>query len=668
MENRFFKPYKSMYVDMKLPEIAQIRKDRYDEARNQYDQLQRAVGAIRLMNDGEESVKNKLLADIDTMISGNIGFENMGRTIADATTRFMTDTKLMDAMDSKATADKEKEVADKLRMEKGDNAWLDFAKQYEKDADGNIVYDPVTKAPVQTDLRDKWNTESMGIYSPRGEAKLDWDMKMLTWLQGINEDPVLLQRGRKLGIDIPYILASGTEVSQDKLDLVADLLAESFANETPEGQQMMRNYMQLQIDPTTNGKNTYSQERAKEEIKKHLLSLGAKQVGGKYQYMFDQYGIEMAKAAAAAPSSIKPLSTLNIADAHPSFIDFDPADIDGVNLQDLLLSNEYGGTINFKTGEKTAVQKFISNEDFKKEVDAIGGFGSFASAEYLKTRKPQMYRYLLTSNEFAPDRKDLEEQGITDKQSQLKAMVRAMRSAVEREEAHVQEGSRPTINSMVARGIQDAASKIKLVREGTSQDVKFAELQSELAGTFGHEEFTEQLLESLGPDGLASVTLETSGPDAGYFVYNGYIKAAESGFAGTGGTLEDGRVKFKLKTVEEQDKGFSIIRSIYEMLDNKKPEADIRFTSEMRDYLSAASGVDLSGAEIKVRRKLALTPLGPTYVPELMVDGRALVNGLGWVKALSDKAVAEFNAANGGNAIGTLFPAAREKNDNRFAK
>ena len=667
MENRasFFRPYKSMYVDMKLPQIAEIRRERYDKARSEYDQLQRAVGSIRLLNDEEESVKNKLLADVDSMMAGGVDFENMGRVISDATTRFMTDTKLMDAMDSKATADKEKEVADKLRMEKGNDAWLDFGKQYERDADGNVLYDPLTNAPVQNDIRKSWNTEKLGIYSPKGEAKLDWDMKMLTWLQGINEDPILLQRGRAMGIDIPYILASGTEVSQDKLDLVADLLAESFANETPEGQQMMRNYMQLQLDPSTGGKNTYSQNAAKEEIKRHLLSLGAKQVGGKLQYMFDQYGIKMAEAAAAQQAPIRPLSIMNISE-HPSFAGFDVSEIDRVNMEELVSSSEYGGDVNIETGEKTIKKPFLSNETFKEEVDKLGGFGSNSAVEYLNTRRPQMYRYMLTSDEFAQDRKDLEAVGIKDKKEQLKAMTRAMRSLAERRESPVQPGSRETINSLVSRAIQNPASTLKMVTGGMSDKVALKELQKAAAGNFGKDALMEQLLESLGPDGTASVGLEVQGPDAGYFVYNGYLAEAQSGIAGGGGNLKDGVLKFKIKAVEEQDYGFSIVRSIYNMLDSKSTKADFKVTENTRKFLSDATGMDLSGSEIEIRRKLSVNGDQATYVPELVVGGKPIARGMDWVESLSSRAVQIFDASHGGNVLGTIFAAQKDKNDNRF--
>lgn len=667
MENRasFFRPYKSMYVDMKLPQIAEIRRERYDKARSEYDQLQRAVGSIRLLNDEEESVKNKLLADVDSMMAGGVDFENMGRVISDATTRFMTDTKLMDAMDSKATADKEKEVADKLRMEKGNDAWLDFGKQYERDADGNVLYDPLTNAPVQNDIRKSWNTEKLGIYSPKGEAKLDWDMKMLTWLQGINEDPILLQRGRAMGIDIPYILASGTEVSQDKLDLVADLLAESFANETPEGQQMMRNYMQLQLDPSTGGKNTYSQNAAKEEIKRHLLSLGAKQVGGKLQYMFDQYGIKMAEAAAAQQAPIRPLSIMNISE-HPSFAGFDVSEIDRVNMEELVSSSEYGGDVNIETGEKTIKKSFLSNETFKEEVDKLGGFGSNSAVEYLNTRRPQMYRYMLTSDEFAQDRKDLEAVGIKDKKEQLKAMTRAMRSLAERRESPVQPGSRETINSLVSRAIQNPASTLKMVTGGMSDKVALKELQKAAAGNFGKDALMEQLLESLGPDGTASVGLEVQGPDAGYFVYNGYLAEAQSGIAGGGGNLKDGVLKFKIKAVEEQDYGFSIVRSIYNMLDSKSTKADFKVTENTRKFLSDATGMDLSGSEIEIRRKLSVNGDQATYVPELVVGGKPIARGMDWVESLSSRAVQIFDASHGGNVLGTIFAAQKDKNDNRF--
>lgn len=301
-ELKFFQPYQSVYVDMKLPEIAEIRRNRYDTAKGEYDKLRRAVGSIRVAPK-DEPVKNQLLQDFDTQMSGNVNFETLMPTIQDMTTRFATDTDLMDAMDSYATFQKEQEMMNKIIMEKGKGSMLDFNNTFAKDANGNIIYNP-DGTPQVINRFETHNTKRDGIYTVGAEQKLDWDAQGLNLLQGIKSDPIILRAARGAGIsdyELKAFFEYGKQVSDTKIKDLAEILTNEFVDNTAEGQQMLRDYMQLRLNPTT--KNTYTDAEAREEIQRFLTNLAMKQEGSELSYLGNKMYVEAQKAAMTAPTT-----------------------------------------------------------------------------------------------------------------------------------------------------------------------------------------------------------------------------------------------------------------------------------------------------------------------------------------------------------------------------
>ena len=95
----FFKPYRSMYVDMKLPEIATIQQDRYDRAKEEKTALDRALGRMQL-NDPGDVHRNRLKKEIEGLIGSRPDFENLQSIITDVTTKVMSDQPLLRALDT----------------------------------------------------------------------------------------------------------------------------------------------------------------------------------------------------------------------------------------------------------------------------------------------------------------------------------------------------------------------------------------------------------------------------------------------------------------------------------------------------------------------------------------------------------------------------------------
>ena len=659
MENRgsFFRPYKSMYVDTKLPEIAQIRRERYDKARSEYDQLQRAVGSIRLLNDGEDSVKNQLLSDIESMVGGGVDFENMGRVISDATTRFMTDTKLMDAMDSKATADKEEEFINTTIAQKGAGSVLDFGKKLKVDpATNKVVIDPLTNMPVREDARQTWNTEQQGIYRFQAEPKLDWDQKMLQWLQGINTDPVLLQKAQGYGLSqdtLNAYLMEGKQVDQTKLENIASFLKDSFS-ETPEGVQMLRNFTELEMNPATG--STYTPEEAKDKILNHMVNLGRKQVGADYSYMANQLYIARAKAALEATGPVNPLTRVNIGETHPTFKDVDPAIVD-----DEFVNRVSKGVWNEQTmgadGLPKLDTKSISSSDvtaFEKEVKNAGGLGNLSS-EYINNRKEVLGKYILEGEEFKDLIEDYRRRNMSDKDI-LTTVITGMRSMPEVQERFPTPASNQVLQSEIGREIQNPSSEIILVKDGSPSKVTYKELGKQIAGLDFGTTALDQIQEAL-QNGSASVTLNVQGPYAGYLTYSGVHDEADN--------VAGNQVVFHVKMYDQQDRGFSAVRSVYKILNSKNRTKSEKIVSESdRQYIGEAIGKDLSGGDLYVRGEFVGNGANTVFEPILVSrkDGKDTVieHGSEWVKRLADYSTNAFQAANFGNIVGEMFSPSKQ--------
>lgn len=314
-ELKFFQPYQSTYVDMKLPEIAEIQRNRYDASKAEYDKLTRALGGIRVA-PGDEPLKTAMIQSFDDQLAGNVQWETLMPTVQNLTTQFATNTKLMDAMDTQATHQKEQEFMNKVVMEGGENSLKNFNNQYVKDATGAIVLNP-DGTPQMENRYENWNTERDGIYTMGAEAAQDYTKEGLFLLQGINENASILRAAKGIGIsqaELNAFFQYGTGISGKRIQDLGKLLTDEFADNNAAGAQMLRDYMQLRINPTTG--NTYTDSEARGEITKFLTDLAMKQQGSKLSYLGNNLYVAAQKAAMDQPTPYDPLvSTSFVADS-----------------------------------------------------------------------------------------------------------------------------------------------------------------------------------------------------------------------------------------------------------------------------------------------------------------------------------------------------------------
>ena len=303
---KHFQPYQSTYVDMKLPEIAEIQRNRYDASKAEYDKLTRALGGIRVA-PGDEHIKTDMIQSFDNQLAGNVNWETLMPTVQGLTTQFATNTNLMDAMDTQATHQKEEEFKNKVVMEGGENSLKDFNNQYAKDAAGAIILNP-DGTPQMENRYESWNTERDGIYTMGAEAAQDYTKEGLFLLQGINANASILRAAQGIGIsqlELNAFFQHGTGISSKRIQDLGKLLTDEFADNNAAGAQMLRDYMQLRVNPTTG--NTFTDSEARGEITKFLTDLAMKQQGSKLSY----FGNKMYMAAQeAAMNQVQNSNTL----------------------------------------------------------------------------------------------------------------------------------------------------------------------------------------------------------------------------------------------------------------------------------------------------------------------------------------------------------------------
>jgi hypothetical protein len=281
-EQNFFPEYKPLVFNTHLPKAAEVLRGRYDANMEAKSILDRAMGSVRTLNPIEQAKINQAKDDIEQKIAGRVDFENMGKIITDSTTRFLTDHRVLDAMDSYAVRQKEREMEDTLRVQ--GKTPLDFNAPVLLDKDGKAVIDPVTNAPVRRHKTEDWDSETKGIYRMAVEEKLPWDVKAAQLIQGIQSDTKLMQKAIMSGVDPKEVnmwLMQKSELSKEKKDAVASLLVNEFRSSS-EGNQMFRDLTQLKVNPVTG--SVYTEKEAEKEMLGFLEDIGQKQVGYNYNY------------------------------------------------------------------------------------------------------------------------------------------------------------------------------------------------------------------------------------------------------------------------------------------------------------------------------------------------------------------------------------------------
>lgn len=594
MDFKYFQPYQSMYVDTKLPEIAQIRKDRYDANAQAYDALQQKISSIRL-NPGDEHLKTRLQSDIDKQMAGNIGFEGMDRTISAIGNRLASDTLLMDSLDNYQTRRKELETVNALRSKGNDPVRFDLKPQF--NSDGSLMMDPNTGLPAMQPVSDTWVSESDGMYNARVEERKNIIPDLETITRGIASKPIVLQTAQTKGLspsEAALYVMSGKYVTENQVFELADNMADVFIN-SESGNQKFRELTQLAVNPAT-GK-LYTEQEAKAYISKLVFDYSSKQVGGDYDYNVNAYmKWALENTPTTAPDDQDVVDTYDLGEQMDLLSGYNPVKDDG-SKHDWILSvvkgddhydfDPYSEVLGDGTGTniaasskrvKDALKKhngsfsemarkeegIFNNESFKKSVvhyilDKKEGIGWLKDTKEFKDMTKEEYatsmmKALVSSSEtnavvFPPERKDMLLNSIT------REMLSAGTLTFGDEEFDAKDQERlekffDDNNIIDLSGIGEDWSPGDPGEYGIFRTLLNTVSFTNSSGSLkiGDKEF---------PVGVTP-RLHFTGKDAGKLQFTVEI-----------GTNSKGPFQFSYEFTEEQAKGFKLIQEIYNNIEKK---------------------------------------------------------------------------------------------------
>lgn len=620
-----FRPYQSMYVDMRLPERAQLERDRYDAAKEEKTLLDRAIGKIRL-GKGDDPVKQRLLSEIKGMIGDRPDFENIGHIVNDATTRFMTDTELLNALDSYGVRQKEMAKEAELRMQ---GKLLDFGNRYQKDASGKVVMKD--GKPVQTHVFDEWNTASKGIYSPHAEERGNWEQTAQQMMSGIAEDPVALSAvAASAGLTVEEakaFLKYGTGVSDAKVRKIAEVITDEFMH-TTDGNQLYRTFKELDIDPSTGG--TYDESSARNKVTEFLSGIGKKQVGAKYSYIGKPQ-----KEVEEQPVGPGRLPVDEVLDNSGAENDAAASFLSGLRMFDGETPDPNAGFPSKNWASRNVDPTLVSAKKAKllkeyttlKKSKPIGDWTEAEIKQYAwaimddVTKNPKINKY--------------RNPGETD-ENFAERYVRASKGSTYSYVTPILTGDAKTSASKMMSSLFSSGQDKQIFKvAGTTDWVTGKVLLDKLEGgawTESEEDVKEKLLEQLKEEN-AAIELVNTGPNAGMFRVQ---------FDNPGNGPKD----FYVRAAKSQTEGFELLRAIGTNAQKKDPSGvEALSKEEMRALTSQkdAQGRPLFPGlspddELKVVSKF----IGNRFVPVIELNGRQVIPAPGqeendsWVQDMAN--------------------------------
>jgi hypothetical protein len=639
MDFKYFQPYQSMYVDTRLPEIAQIRKDRYDANAQAYDAMQQKIASIRLEGK-DNSLKNALQADIDNLVAGNIGFENMDRTISQANLRIFEDTPLMDALDTAATRRAELEAVDKLTAKGNDVIRfdedlvlvdpLDPSKGYVQNPDGSFV----TKPKI-----DERFTPTDGKYRMLAEERIDPLQDINGIVGGIASNSIVLQtvqenKNLDAATAAMYLL-QGKEVPENKVYELSDNMMREFIA-TDSGNQMKRELMQKKVNPVTG--QLYTEQEAEAELAKLMFDSAAKQIGSEFSYSVNAY-TKWALENATPPTEDK-----------DDFIETTYAGETLSAAAGLAYETESGETAewfvpNFSNSTYTGRDTFgptgadITNAGARaidKRLKEKGGFGKFNEEDFENNRE-DIIRYIFDETDGLGKLQKTEQfKGMNDEQF-AKAMIDAIRTTPEKFDLNIESKNRQIIYQdifpdMLTRGTikmnnQEFQMNTDAGRDAFLNAIDKTDFSPARPFSFDKNVFESLLMGDIDENGRISygeddkvkakiaTSFSVTGEDAGEFRF--VITGAEI-------NPDDGSKKLEMtyKLTKDQTKGFELIKEIYSVLDVKDPKAG------MTKILDKQASKMIFGTEKEYSYKVE--PVHnkrtgkTTFAPVFYVDGKKL--------------------------------------------
>jgi hypothetical protein len=283
----FFRDYEPVVLNTHLPKIAETLRGRYDEGVAAKSLLDRAIGSVRTIGNDAQAI-NRAKMDMDGIINSRVDFENMGKVITDATSRFLTDHSVLNAIDSYKNWEEGEALKAKMIAERGASNVYDFNMQVKKDAKGKAVIDPVTGAPMMETAAETWDSDTKGIYRPKVALRQDLEGRINNLISDVAKDGgATIRRAAMaagwtpeeqalLNYEMPLYAYTSVGVSKKKIQDLTDALASNLYN-SPEGQQFIAANDQLFVNPTTG--TTYTEDESKGMLKDMLFNVGSKQIG-----------------------------------------------------------------------------------------------------------------------------------------------------------------------------------------------------------------------------------------------------------------------------------------------------------------------------------------------------------------------------------------------------
>ena len=309
-----FPEYESMFVDLGRKETAETLANRYTTNKAEYDNLQRAMGSVQTL-EGDTYTVQDLGGRVGNTMSNVVdsgAYEFGSMAVSDSVTDFMTDKKVLNAVESWQNRQKELEVIAQRRAN-GLQSY-DFGEKPVIDpVTGLAMRDPKTGEVITEHVTDTHVTETQGVYQPLSENKLPAEEKARQLMQGIADDPILLQQvAANLNLPVEqamFMLQSGSAVSGNKIRKVAEAVLPLYMD-SAEGLQKMRALQQLSVNDATG--TLYDTQEAQQVLFQDLISAAAPQRGSKLQYMQSPYMKALADQETPTSTPVEPRQSVDI--------------------------------------------------------------------------------------------------------------------------------------------------------------------------------------------------------------------------------------------------------------------------------------------------------------------------------------------------------------------
>lgn len=297
-----FTPYESNFATGRREELADKTKLAYDTNKAEHDILKRTLGALET-NTADAKYVTELNTDIDKTMKAVLdsGRYDLGNfAVSDSLTRFMTDNKVKNAVETFKMIKKEDQVnaanPNKINryyevpvmLDENQNEWT--AADYKDPNKQGVAKLDANDNPIMKDLRQEHDSGVLGAYAGNSEEALDHVARATAMMKGIAKNSKFYTWidaiANKYDVDdeeAARMIMTGEGVTRNRVEGLAEALVEEYGS-TPEGLQ--RAYaLSLKLSPNVEyyGKDPlmqlYSDEEIQQVLLNDLIAAGEPQIG-----------------------------------------------------------------------------------------------------------------------------------------------------------------------------------------------------------------------------------------------------------------------------------------------------------------------------------------------------------------------------------------------------